>query len=262
MRTFLSACGVLSLILSGCLGQHDCFQVEIRPEGEAFRRQLTGWHAGDACKTAFLRATHSAPGSAACIPRRGDPPTGTSSSSPGVSKEPRRATSAGRSCTCFASSLGSTWCYVERFRGDDDLASQLARRHATADRLVDVLVGWFGSELGKEPHFPVRSRSFSTEISGGTCTTSRSTRLSARQAKARKGSPTAQESLGSCGRQHFSERGYFTPEQPLRSADLVDGDGMTLLRHVQCLAIRGDCRVRTTGPCPRRSRRSSATSTG
>ncbi|MGD0899313.1 MAG: hypothetical protein ABR915_15865 [Thermoguttaceae bacterium] len=47
MRCFLLCCAaVLSVLLGGCLSEHDCFQIEVKPEGEAFQRKLTCWHVG------------------------------------------------------------------------------------------------------------------------------------------------------------------------------------------------------------------------
>jgi hypothetical protein len=76
MRPSLSAFGgVLCLLLSGCLSEHDCFEVEVKPEGRAFQRQLTCWHMGGKGAEEVMP----------CLP--------------GVSREALRATSAGRAPT-------------------------------------------------------------------------------------------------------------------------------------------------------------------
>ena len=49
--------------------------------------------------------------------------------------------------TRWDTSLGSAAAYVERFRGDDDVAGELDRRRAASDRLVDLLVAWLEREI-------------------------------------------------------------------------------------------------------------------
>ena len=47
MRYFLLGCAaVLSVVLGGCLSEHDCFEIQVKPEGQAFQRKLTCWHVG------------------------------------------------------------------------------------------------------------------------------------------------------------------------------------------------------------------------
>src|SRR5208282_1625724 len=54
------------------------------------------------------------------------------------------------SYTNLTTSLGAVGFYLERFRGNDDLATQTARRFREADQLVDLMIGWTQSELGRE----------------------------------------------------------------------------------------------------------------
>jgi len=49
--------------------------------------------------------------------------------------------------------VGSASCYVERFRGNDDLEGDLARRRRGADELAGLLLGWLTSELSQDPSF-------------------------------------------------------------------------------------------------------------
>ena len=55
--------------------------------------------------------------------------------------------------TNLTTSLGEAAFYVERFRGNDDLAGMVERRFQAADRLADLLVGWSELELGREPGY-------------------------------------------------------------------------------------------------------------
>ncbi len=50
-------------------------------------------------------------------------------------------------------SLGTLWIYVERFRGNDDLESELAKRREAVDTFVDLTLGWLRKEFGEEANF-------------------------------------------------------------------------------------------------------------
>ena len=79
----------------------------------------------------------------------------------------RKPRSPARSAACFLhdiggdghyvhweSPLGRVSIYVERFRGNDDIHSSLDARRKAVDSLVDLLVGWFESELHGESDWP------------------------------------------------------------------------------------------------------------
>ena len=51
------------------------------------------------------------------------------------------------------SSLGSAAIYMERFRGQDDLASLIDQRRRPPTRLADLLLEWFSAELHDQPKF-------------------------------------------------------------------------------------------------------------
>jgi hypothetical protein len=50
-------------------------------------------------------------------------------------------------------SLGTLWVYVERFRGNDDLESELTKRREAVDTLVDLTLGWLRKEFCEEANF-------------------------------------------------------------------------------------------------------------
>ncbi len=52
--------------------------------------------------------------------------------------------------TNLTTSLGEVGFYVERFRGNDDIAGMAERRGKAADRLADLVVNWSRMELGRE----------------------------------------------------------------------------------------------------------------
>ncbi len=56
-------------------------------------------------------------------------------------------------------SLGETWVYMERFRGNDDSDGQIDEFRSSLDRGTDILIAWFESELSSHPAFP-RLRTF------------------------------------------------------------------------------------------------------
>jgi len=49
--------------------------------------------------------------------------------------------------------MGTMNFYVERFRGEDDIAFQLERMLLAADRIIDLLAGWLENELGRVDGF-------------------------------------------------------------------------------------------------------------
>jgi hypothetical protein len=54
------------------------------------------------------------------------------------------------SYTNLATTLGNAGFYVERFRGDDDVATVTAKRLQAADQLADLVIGWSRMELRRE----------------------------------------------------------------------------------------------------------------
>ncbi len=55
--------------------------------------------------------------------------------------------------TNLTTSLGEAGFYVERFRGNDNLAGMTERRFKAADQLANLFVGWSRMELGREPGY-------------------------------------------------------------------------------------------------------------
>jgi hypothetical protein len=153
-RFFLGVTASLFLLAAGC--EHDCYEIEVRPDGAEFQRQLTAWHLGGkddkevqplaADKIAQLAKLYAEQKTAdggkkqVFVGRFAD---GT----------PQDVGGAGHYLH-LVSPAGSSSCYAERFRGNDDLEGQLAARRKAADQLTDLLIGWLEVELGKEPNFP------------------------------------------------------------------------------------------------------------
>ncbi|MBC8871049.1 MAG: hypothetical protein H8E44_16615 [Planctomycetes bacterium] len=150
---------IVSGLLNGCA--YDEFLVEITPKGDSFERKLTCWHVGGATVAEEQPETQIAPLSRDKLDRLeqiyGDGrPTdgGRKHVFIGIFQEHTPADVGGSGTyTRYTSPLGNTVIYAERFRGDDDLAAELARRGAAADQLVDLLIGWFRSEIGETADF-------------------------------------------------------------------------------------------------------------
>ncbi len=148
---------VLLVLLSGSSEcAHNRFEIEMKPAGDGLQRTLVVTRQGGEDKTvpaevlARLAEAYPAdgarPGGAT---HEGDVHryTGTFTGS-----LPQDVGGSG-SYRVFASKLGRTGAYAERFRGRDDLGVQAQQRLAAVDRLVDLLVGWARWILGEEEGF-------------------------------------------------------------------------------------------------------------
>jgi hypothetical protein len=146
----------------GCARNH--YVVEITPRGDRFDRTLTCWTEGgqdpnsvsplgdeelNRIEKLYQTRTEIEEGKKHLFTGsfRGDMPPDVGGAG---------------SYTYFVTPLGTLSGYVERFRGNDDLEANLARRRAAADQLTDLLIGWFRTELGDGPDFE-KIRSFLDE---------------------------------------------------------------------------------------------------
>lgn len=249
MKAFLLGCGaLLSTALAGCYS-HDCYQIEVRPEGQSFDRKLVCWHADQ-------------PGEKGLRPLSSDQldRIGKLYSKPPTKTEGKKLVFSGRfqgntpadvggagSYTQFPSSLGSASCYVERFRGDDDLESQMSKRRQAAGRLADFALGWMGAELGQDPAFPRLQTFLDVDFR-------RDLRNVAEYAWAGAVTTGAQPDSWSEWfvrlAQYFGERGYFQPQQvPSLFRSLSDNDPTPLLHHLQRF-LAGKMGVAAEQPIP------------
>ena len=155
--TALVSLALLTALLTGC--PRNEYIVELRPHGSVMDRTLTFFRA-DGVDTNGVPDYQSFPSNElAAI-------TGLYPAS-GVKREGERHTATGvfgttlppdvgghGSFTNLVTSLGNAGYYLERFRGNADLASQIRQRSEAADQLADWIVGWSQAELGREPHYP------------------------------------------------------------------------------------------------------------
>jgi hypothetical protein len=231
-------CGVLTslVLLVGC--DYDCFEVEIKPEGEAFQRKLTCWHQGGERSEEVQRMDEQKLARIAALYGTRESPEGAKKqvfSGRFTDKAPADVGGAG-SYTRLTSPLGTASFYVERFRGHDDLETQLTQRRRAADELTGLLEGWLTAELGSEPGFPKLKQFLDGEL---------------RQDLKNLGvyewaGSMAEERLKKSDEEFFFraglylwERGYFTPREiPVLYRSLDAGDYQAVLRHVQRLLAR------------------------
>jgi len=144
----------LSVLLAGCT-DHDCYTIEITPEGEAFQRKLTCWHQTDGDKPRVAAVSAGKVAALGKLYSHRETLKGTKKevfSGRFQGQIPKDLGGAG-SYTRFSSSLGMLSIYVERLRGNDDPSAVLARRYAAVDQIVDLLVGWFQKEMGDSGDF-------------------------------------------------------------------------------------------------------------
>jgi hypothetical protein len=238
MKSFALLCVVPSLALSGCLSDHDCFQVEVKPDGDAFQRKLTCWHEGGKNGKEVSRL---GPGKLVRIgglyQKRETPLEAKKHVFTGRfdGSTPADVGGAG-SYTHFSSPLGSASCYVERFRGNDNLDAQLEKRREMADRLAEFLAGWATAELGKDPNFPRLKRFLDEDFR-------RDLKNFAVYAWAREATQESKSELNAAwlvrAAQYFCERGYFKPaEVPALVRAYMSDDPKPLFQHVQRFLMR------------------------
>ena len=143
---------ILAVVLAGC--ERDRFVVEITPDGDGFQRTLTCWHEkveGNSAKVTSL-ADEELQRLGQLYQRRETPAGIAKQVFSGRFTGPTPADVGGAgSYTHVATPLGTLSAYVERFRGNDDLEAELAKRRAAADQLADLVIGWSGAELGDGP---------------------------------------------------------------------------------------------------------------
>ncbi|HZI31042.1 MAG TPA: hypothetical protein VFF11_01805, partial [Candidatus Binatia bacterium] len=138
--------------------------------------------------------------------------------------------------TNLPTSLGVAGFYVERFRGNDDLAGMTERRFKSADQLADLLVGWSRNELGKEPGYDRLHQFLDVDVRRDLKNVSaywwEGQLVSAYQTNA------SEEFIVRFG-QYLMEHGYFTAgEMPLLFREFSTGDSAALLPRIQRLIAR------------------------
>jgi len=172
MKTLTCLLCLLSLTAISC--DYDAYEIKMTPQGDTMVREV-----------AVMRATKDQSPQPASGPAPSAPATAASApaSQPQVSPEAlARLTKAygsegkrvdekhvftGRfkgkmpddvgnsgTYTVVATEMGTTYVYLERFRGQENPGRNQADMQQAADRVLDLVIGWFESELGKEKDWP------------------------------------------------------------------------------------------------------------
>ena len=138
--------------------------------------------------------------------------------------------------TNLASSLGEAGFYVERFRGNDDLAGMSERRFKAADQLADLITGWSQTELGREPGYAQLHQFLNVDLRRDLKNVS-SYWWEGELVSNYK--TNASEEFAVRFGQYLFEHGYFTlGEFPGLVGELSGKDSQVLLRRVQRLVAR------------------------
>jgi hypothetical protein len=150
-RTVAPFLCVSACLASGCTNTHH-YEITLRPDGDGVVRELVCWTVDNSngkiqkFPKETLEAIAAAYGAA--------PETKLDQKHAFATRfEGRTPVDCANSGTVtrWTSPLGEAMLYLERFGGGDDLAQQVGDRIAACSRLVDLLIGWLESELGREP---------------------------------------------------------------------------------------------------------------
>ncbi len=152
-RIHLLAAAICSFLLAGCL--QSVYVLELTPDDAGVHRKLTVWQAArPKCERSEIHSIGAEQrehlqqiyGAAKSIEDGKHVFEGRFSQT-----MPADISGYGR-WVRYESPLGNVTGYSERFRGSDDLQQQLADRHVALDRLVDLTIAWFRSEMKGDPH--------------------------------------------------------------------------------------------------------------
>jgi hypothetical protein len=145
------------LLVTGCPREE--YTVELTPQGDVIERKLTFFQADGSDANGAPNYQAVSTNELAAIARV-YPPGGL------VEKDNWLHVATGKfsgampadiggagSYTNYSGPLGHAAVYLERFRGDDDLATSTTRRLRAADKLTELVLGWSRAELGNEPRY-------------------------------------------------------------------------------------------------------------
>lgn len=240
-RIYLLAAAICSFLLAGC--HQSVYVLELTPEDAGFHRKLTVWrvagpkseqsdiHSIDAEQREHLQQIY---GAAKSIEDGKHVFEGRFSQT-----MPADIGGYGRWMR-YESPLGNVIGYSERFRGSDDLQQELADRHVALDRLVDLTIAWFRSEMKGDPHLERVEQFLDEELRRDLKSVVVYVWLHAGLAD----QPDAgAEEVGFRLLQYFKERGYWRPKDLPRLLNaMVSAEGDTqeqwMLQEIQRTVAR------------------------
>ena len=208
---------VLATAIGGC--PHNKYEIQMKPDGQAVLRDVTVTRVegqGDQKFDEEVARLAKAAGDASSRPAA----TTQAFKTRFTERTPDDVGGTGF-YRRFDTSMGSAFFYTERFRGDDDLAATAADRLAAADRLTDVLIGWFAANLKDDPRFARLRGSMDTDLRRDIRNLSMITwayNLQLAKGDDGEGEPVARILT------FLLHRGYFTPAELPEVARLTNGD--------------------------------------
>jgi hypothetical protein len=149
--------------------------------------------------------------------------------------------------TNLLTTLGEAGFYVERFRGNDDLAGMTERQFKIAGHVADLIVGWSHAELGQQPGYDKLHQfldvDFRRDLKNLTAYWWEGNVVSSYKTN-------ASEEFAVRFGQYLLERGYFTlGEMPRMFRDFSANNSQALLPLIQRLVAR-EMGVPDTEPVP------------
>ena len=134
---------------------------------------------------------------------------------------------------CLTNSLGEAGFYLERFRGNDNIAARTTKQFAAADQITDLVIGWARGEFSHGRGWKNLRKFLDEEFR---CDLKNAgLYLWAGKVSALSNTNTSEEFAARFG-QYLLERGYFTPaDLPGLYQGLKNEDGDKLLRHLKRL---------------------------
>ncbi len=144
----------LALLWAGCKSNQ--YEITLQPDGPVMQRELICWTIQSSGKGNTVSPIRAAELQRIAQAYHTDVPAGDENKRRFVgafaNQMPQDVGGNGWYSRC-ETSLGILSAYVERFRGNDDLTAEIEARQQATDRVADLLIGWFQSELGDETGF-------------------------------------------------------------------------------------------------------------
>lgn len=242
---------LFSALLTGC--PHNDYTVELKPEGNGVERTLVFYRADGSNSNGVPNyqtfpsnelAAITAVYPAGAVKQEWQRYTARAEFAGAMPKDVGGA----GSCTNFTTSLGDAGVYVERFRGNDDLAAQTEKRFQAADQITDLVLGWTQAQFGRERAYK-KLRKFVDEDFRNDLKNA-GLYFWAGQISGLSDTNAAAEFVVRFG-QYLHERGYLKlSELPELYAAVEDNNGSGMLNLVQRF-IAGKMEIPESGPLPK-----------
>jgi hypothetical protein len=252
MKTSSALCLILpALLVTGC----PCNQyvIDLTPRGDIIERKLL-FYRQDGTDTNGAPNYRSFPSDELAEITRRYPPggvthNGDSHTATGQFGRSLPPDVGGAGCyTNVTTTLGSAGFYLERFRGNDDVATETAKRLQAADQLTDLVIGWSRMELKHERGYKDLRQFLDVDFRRDLRNLSLYWWMLQTAQVAR--SETPEEFAVRFG-QYLAERGYVkTEDLPGLFRMSVDDDQKPLAKIIQRL-IAAKLGVPKSGPMPR-----------